>query len=81
MERNFNDERGSLHDELYQANLEKDQIDQSMKEQEKLMMSAMASFYFDTLSKQEAKKQEEKRSEMSFLKRLRNSSYPLSSGY
>lgn len=81
MERNFVEERGSLHDEIYQANLEKDQIDQSMKEQEKLMMSAMASFYFDTLSKQEAKKQEEKRGEMSFLKRLRNSSYPLSSGY
>jgi len=54
-----------------------------MREQEKLMMSAMATFYFETLDKQHAQKQREQKQgksgigQTSFLNALRTTNYGL----
>jgi len=45
------------------------------------MITAVASFYFDTLNKQEQKRQQENKNEGSFLQRLRNSNYGLSNRF
>ncbi|CAI2385977.1 unnamed protein product [Moneuplotes crassus] len=81
METSFADERNILQEELYAAKSEREEKDKEMKEQEKLMITSMASFFFDTLNKQEQKRQEESNSGGSFLKKLRNASYALPSKF
>ena len=79
METNFNEERNKLQEELSICKNEKDEKDQELKAQEKLMVNVMASFFFDTLTKQELKRKEDNNSQESILKKLRNSSYGFSS--
>jgi predicted nucleic acid-binding Zn-ribbon protein len=77
LERDFNEKESELKEQISQLQLDKDDIEGDMKEQEKLMMSAMASFYFDTLNNQQMQKQKDQKKggEISFLKKLRNASY------
>lgn len=79
MEREFQEERRNLLEEAERLNDEKHRTEMDMKEQEQLMMSALASFYFDTLDKQHLSKRDDKKgvARGSLLSGLRANSYSL----
>ena len=83
MERNFQEERRNLLEEAERLSDDKQRVELDMKEQEQLMMSALASFYFDTLDKQnqEKQKEEKKGGKSSLLRNLRGNSYSLGGGF
>lgn len=83
MEREYRNQIEDFKEVNINLSNEKEDIYQEAQEQEKLMVSAMASFYFETLNSQHAQKQKDQGSGegSSFLKKLRKITYPMSSGY
>jgi len=77
MERSNVEEKNELLERIDQLQIDKEDIETDMKEQEKLMMSAMASFYFDTLNSQQVQKQKDQKQggEFSLLKKLRTANF------
>ena len=78
IESDFKLQKTNLEKVIRELEKEKDGLYDSHMEQEKLMTSALANFYFDNLKKQQIQQQSQ-RGQSSFLSKLRGASYRLSS--